>query len=287
MVFQARELLIRQRTQAINALREHLSEFGQVVPQGAANASKLIAIVNDPESGLPAEAKATLQVLIGTLAQLEAKVAQTSIEQDSRNAVAIPNNQAEQRTQMASGVMKTKGQDAASSGEASGRTGKPSNGDDDKLIRGLQPPYLFVYTYFPYELEPVPEIFLEAPALTLQAFSQSDIKYVVCFCRPLPFTGTYRYSSFIRIIICKLASGVVFRATMRFIEKFHQVIPLSFQSDIMSKISIAENSRLVGFVLVFSSLAPSTLSLTGHFFGLPLVETVCIWINCHHETPLA
>lgn len=51
-----------------------------MVPQGAANASKLIAIVNDPESGLPAEAKATLQVLIGTLAQLEAKVAKTSMK---------------------------------------------------------------------------------------------------------------------------------------------------------------------------------------------------------------
>ncbi len=43
MVFRICELLIRQRTQAINALRGHLAEFGQVVPQGVANASKLIA----------------------------------------------------------------------------------------------------------------------------------------------------------------------------------------------------------------------------------------------------
>ncbi|MCW2304668.1 transposase [Rhodovulum sulfidophilum] len=76
MVFRVRELLIRQRTQLINALRGHLAEFGQVAPQGAANASKLIAIVDDPESGLPAEATATLQVLIGTLAQLEAQIAE-------------------------------------------------------------------------------------------------------------------------------------------------------------------------------------------------------------------
>lgn len=34
MVFRVRELLIRQRTQAINALRGHLAEFGQIVPQG-------------------------------------------------------------------------------------------------------------------------------------------------------------------------------------------------------------------------------------------------------------
>ena len=41
MVFRVRELLIRQRTQAINALRGHLTEFGQIVPQGAANAARL------------------------------------------------------------------------------------------------------------------------------------------------------------------------------------------------------------------------------------------------------
>ena len=74
MVFRVRELLIRQRTQAINALRGHLTEFGQIVPQGAANASKLIAIVEDPGSDLPANAIATLKVLIAALAHLEAEI---------------------------------------------------------------------------------------------------------------------------------------------------------------------------------------------------------------------
>lgn len=59
MVFRIRELLIRQRTQAINALRGHLGEFGRIVPHGAANAARLIAIVEDPASGLPAEATST------------------------------------------------------------------------------------------------------------------------------------------------------------------------------------------------------------------------------------
>ncbi len=49
MVFRIRELLIRQRTQAINALRGHLTEFGQIVPQGASNAARLIALVEGPE----------------------------------------------------------------------------------------------------------------------------------------------------------------------------------------------------------------------------------------------
>jgi transposase len=80
MVFRVRELLIRQRTQAINALRGHLSEFGQVVPQGAANTSKLIAIVEDPECGLPADAIPSLKVLVAALAQLKAEIAKLDAE---------------------------------------------------------------------------------------------------------------------------------------------------------------------------------------------------------------
>jgi transposase len=74
MVFRVRELLIRQRTQAINALRGHLAEFGLVVPQGAANAARLIALVEDPDSGVPAEGMATLKVLVTTLVHLEEEI---------------------------------------------------------------------------------------------------------------------------------------------------------------------------------------------------------------------
>ena len=80
MVFRIRELLIRQRTQAINALRGHLTEFGQVVPQGAANASKLIAIVEAQESGLPAEAIPTLKTLIAALVHMEAEIKELDTE---------------------------------------------------------------------------------------------------------------------------------------------------------------------------------------------------------------
>ena len=80
MVFRVRALLIRQRTQAINALRGHLSEFGQVVPQGAANATKLIAIIKDPECDLPADAIPTLKVLVAALAQLEAETGKLDTE---------------------------------------------------------------------------------------------------------------------------------------------------------------------------------------------------------------
>ena len=80
MVFRIRELLIRQRTQAINALRGHLGEFGQVVPQGAGNATRLIAMIEDPHSGLPAEALATLDVLVSALRHLETEIGKLDAE---------------------------------------------------------------------------------------------------------------------------------------------------------------------------------------------------------------
>ncbi|WPY96468.1 IS110 family transposase (plasmid) [Limimaricola variabilis] len=80
MVFRVRELLVRQRTQAINALRGHLAEFGAVVPQGAANAARLVALVEDRDSGLPDDARGTLDVLVGTLAQLDAQIGKLDAE---------------------------------------------------------------------------------------------------------------------------------------------------------------------------------------------------------------
>ena len=47
VVFRARDLLVRQRTQCINALRGHLAEYGHVVPQGPAHVDSLVALVED------------------------------------------------------------------------------------------------------------------------------------------------------------------------------------------------------------------------------------------------
>lgn len=83
-IFRIRDLLIRQRTQVINALRGHLAEFGQVVPQGAANAARLIAIVEDADSGLPADAIASLTVLVASLSPLEAEIGKLNVEIEAR-----------------------------------------------------------------------------------------------------------------------------------------------------------------------------------------------------------
>ena len=79
-VFRVREILIRQKTQAIHALRGHLTQFGQLVPQGAANASRLFAIVEDPDNGLPANARPALTALSVALAHLEAEIGKLDAE---------------------------------------------------------------------------------------------------------------------------------------------------------------------------------------------------------------
>ena len=74
-IFRIRELLIRQRTQAINALPGHLVEFGEVAPKGAANISGLIALVEDTGTPLPEMARGILSILLATLSQLGEKIA--------------------------------------------------------------------------------------------------------------------------------------------------------------------------------------------------------------------
>src|SRR5271168_1499709 len=70
MQHRTRDLLIRQRTQLINALRAHLAELGIVAAQGATGMKELLAIVaDDGEARLPIDARASVIVLA---AQLEA-----------------------------------------------------------------------------------------------------------------------------------------------------------------------------------------------------------------------
>ena len=58
VVFRTRDLLVRQRTQTINALRGHLTEFGVIAAEGPVHTSKLIAAIEDPASDLPQAARA-------------------------------------------------------------------------------------------------------------------------------------------------------------------------------------------------------------------------------------
>ena len=53
MIFRTRDLLVRQRTQLINALRGHLAEHGVVAPQGPAHVKRLADAIEDERSSLP------------------------------------------------------------------------------------------------------------------------------------------------------------------------------------------------------------------------------------------
>jgi transposase len=52
-VFRARDLMVRQRTQTINALRGLLAEYGWIAPKGLFHAAGLIARIEDPSCDLP------------------------------------------------------------------------------------------------------------------------------------------------------------------------------------------------------------------------------------------
>jgi len=72
MQHRTRDLLLRQRTQTINALRAHLAELGIAAAQGREGLKDLLAIVADEEDErLPINARASLVVLAAQLQALQ------------------------------------------------------------------------------------------------------------------------------------------------------------------------------------------------------------------------
>jgi transposase len=75
MQHRARDLLMRQRTQAINALRAHMAELGIVAAQGREGLKKLRAIIADErDERLPVDARASLIVLAAQLQALQTMI---------------------------------------------------------------------------------------------------------------------------------------------------------------------------------------------------------------------
>ena len=59
IVFRARDLLVRQRTQCVNALRGHLLEYDYLFPQGISHVADVVAAVVASQSCLPERAGAS------------------------------------------------------------------------------------------------------------------------------------------------------------------------------------------------------------------------------------
>jgi transposase len=98
LVFRARDLLVRQRTQIINALRGHLAEFGIVAAKGPARVQQLMLAAEDPAEPIPELARPILQMLIealravnGQIARLDHEIAQRAKENEAaRRLMTIP-----------------------------------------------------------------------------------------------------------------------------------------------------------------------------------------------------
>ena len=75
MLHRARELLVRQRTMLINALRGHCGEFGIVAAQGAPKVSDLIEVIEDPgDERVPTLAREALGSLIDQLRMAQVQI---------------------------------------------------------------------------------------------------------------------------------------------------------------------------------------------------------------------
>ena len=79
MVFRARDLLVRQRTQLINALRGHMMEYGWIAPKGPSHMAKLAELIGDPDV-LPEAARAVIRMLLASLEALDRQIAELDKE---------------------------------------------------------------------------------------------------------------------------------------------------------------------------------------------------------------
>jgi transposase len=77
LVFRTRDLVVRQRTQLINAIRGYLTEYGWVAPRGTASMTMLADLLEDGEmaSSLPEAARPMFKLMIDLLAELDEQIA--------------------------------------------------------------------------------------------------------------------------------------------------------------------------------------------------------------------
>jgi transposase len=80
VVFRARDLLVRQRTQLGNALRGLVAEFGWVAPKGLFHLAGLMARIEDPAFPLPQSARGVFVMLIESIRDLDRRIAELDRE---------------------------------------------------------------------------------------------------------------------------------------------------------------------------------------------------------------
>lgn len=79
LVFRARDLLVRQRTQLINALRGHMTEYGWVAPRGRWHIAALTELV-EGEDAVPESARPVLRLMLDAVAAIDVRIAELDQE---------------------------------------------------------------------------------------------------------------------------------------------------------------------------------------------------------------
>jgi transposase len=99
MQHRVRDLLVRQRTQAINALRAHMAELGIIAAQGYDGLKTLLSIITDSsDCRLPENARAALSMLAAQIAACQAEIdaiekrltVQHRKNEDSKRLATVP-----------------------------------------------------------------------------------------------------------------------------------------------------------------------------------------------------
>src|SRR5580658_8092598 len=101
MLHRARDLLMRQRTQLINALRAHMAELGIVAAQGREGVKELLKIIaSEQDARLPVDAHASLVVLAAGLQAVQTMIGSI----DKRIIVQHRSNEASKRLRTIPGI---------------------------------------------------------------------------------------------------------------------------------------------------------------------------------------
>ncbi|MBM7487798.1 transposase [Bradyrhizobium sp. USDA 3686] len=74
-MFRTRDLPVRQRTQFINAIRGHLTEYGWIAPEGPSHVAMLTDLIEEGEmaSSLPEAAQVIFRLMLDLLANSMAR----------------------------------------------------------------------------------------------------------------------------------------------------------------------------------------------------------------------
>ena len=101
MLHRTRDLLMRQRTQVINALRAHMAELGIVAAQGNAGLKELLKIIaGERDARLPVDAHASLVVLAAGLHAVQTMIGSI----DKRIIIEHRSNEASKRLRSIPGI---------------------------------------------------------------------------------------------------------------------------------------------------------------------------------------